>query len=305
MEESGSSSDEAVVARYGALAEQFVGVQDADARAHLHGAVLAATLALGAGASTRVRTAAQTRVVVPVLRERYLRGVVASRTVHAAAAAPALALVAEAMQLADALCAVFGAAWTVAPAPAPARAASPDQFCVLLVTLCATTVRTRAPSAAAVAACAAVLQHAVAFLACDDNDDDDDDDDGGSEWWTCLQAPTLLAVRARLLETLGDVCETLAEAGDGDADTPATPALARLLAEWLVLDDDDRGAGSVAVRAVRCFGGRAERLLALFRRAQLDTRMPGDLYALLCARVEHAAAAAAAAASLSGTQRDE
>ena len=298
MEGSGSSSDEAVVARYGALAEQFVGAQDAGARAHLHGAVLAATLALGAGAGTRVRTAAQTRVVVPVLRERYLHGVVASRTVHAAAAAPALALVAEAMQLADALCAVFGAAWTVAPAPAPARAASPDQFCVLLVTLCATTVRTRAPSAAAVAACAAVLQHAVAFLACDD------DDDGGSEWWTCLQAQTLLAVRARLLETLGDVCETLAEAGDGDADTPATPALARLLAEWLVLDDDDRGADSVAVRAVRCFGGRAERLLALFRRAQLDTRMPGDLYALLCARVEHAAAAAAAA-SLSGTQRDE
>lgn len=305
MEGSGSSSDEAVVARYGALAEQFVGAQDADARAHLHGAVLAATLALGAGAGTRVRTAAQTRVVVPVLRERYLRGVVASRTVHAAAAAPALALVAEAMQLADALCAVFGAAWTVAPAPAPARAASPDPFCVLLVTLCATTVRTRAPSAAAVAACAAVLQHAVAFLACDDDNDDDDDDGGSSEseWWTCLQASTLLAVRARLLETLGDVCETLAEAGDGDADTPATPALARLLAEWLVLDDDDRGADSVAVRAVRCFGGRAERLLALFRRAQLDTRMPGDLYALLCARVEHAAAAAAA--SLSGTQRDE
>ena len=294
----GGGSEETAVARYGALAEEFVAAREEGVRARLHAAVLAGTLALGAGAAAGTRAAALARVVVPVLRERYLRGVVASRSVHAAAGAPALALVAEAMQLADALCAVFGAAWTVAPA----AAASPDQFCVLLVTLCATTVRTRAPSAAAVTACAGVLQHAVAFLACEDDDDDDDDDDDGdggnegekeeeSPWWTCLQAQTLLAVRARLLETLGDVCEALAEPDAAAA--PSAPALARLLAEWLVLDAAPTH-DSVAVRAVRCFGGSVPRVLALFRRTHRDTDMPPALYALLCTRVEQAAALVAA-----------
>ena len=273
---------EAIVARYGVLAERLVAAQEDGEREGAHAAVLACTLALGT-APAEVRKAALARVVVPVLRERLLRGVVVSRRIHAAGGTgPALALVTAAMQLADALCAVFGAAWTVAASD------SPDDFCLLLVTLCATTIRTRAPSGDALTACASVLQHAITFLACDDDEEEKEEGKEENWWWTHLQARTLLAVRARIVETLDDVCEALAEP-DGAA-TLAAPALARLLAEWIVLDDDGASStpDSVAVHTVRSFGGSASRAITLLRGTHLDGHMPPALFALLCQRLHDA-----------------
>ena len=249
----------------------------------------------------RMKTAAMNTVVVPVLREKFLRGVVTSKTLYDSGSPEALLIVSCAMQLVDTLCSVFDADWTVVSGPSKSSKDDINRFSFLLVSMCSTIIRSHGPEALKISAteqslspfvvravinCTNVLEHAVSFLTSDGEDCDSDEDE--SAWWTELEARTLLSIRSRLLETLADVCEVLSEAPKGGDGGPAAYVLTKFLVQWIVLeastDDDDMlsvpsveglpsGSRSVAECALKSFGG-IDPFLAQIRRVHLDTKMP-------------------------------
>ena len=234
------------------------------------------------------------RAVVPLLRDKYLRGVVTSKALHESASSEALRTVATAMHLAAALCTAFGAEWTVSSA-APAEQ---ESFAVLLVALCTTVLRSHvagaleatAGSAAveAVLSCAAVLHHAIDFF----TSDDDQDEEGGQEdsaWWQHLRPQTLLGMRQRIVEALVDVGEALAAASPRQTGGEEVAcALTRLLGKWLVAEGPTPPGpqqASVLGAVVACFGG-APQLLAHLESVHLDRDMPVALYDELCSVIK-------------------
>lgn len=111
-----------------------------------------------------------------------------------------------------------------------------------------------------------MLCAAIEFLTSDDDGDDGDE----SAWWAVLRPQALLGMRQRIVETLVDVSEALAEASKplfGTSKQIFVHTLTQPLAEWILVDVPTEGAQQCVLDAALAAFGGADKLIEYFERA--------------------------------------